>query len=95
MPEGLAELPSGVIILLVVTGISWMLSAIFWHYQRYYLLRLFRSNWWRRAKTRTQEIAFHEKLARRVARSVTWRVVSAATGIALIALGVIGLSMKH
>jgi hypothetical protein len=95
MLEGLAELPSGVYILLVVTGISWMLSAIFWHWQRYIVLRLFRSSWWRGVKSRTKEVAFHEKLARRVARSETWRVVSAAIGIALIALGVLGLSMQN
>jgi hypothetical protein len=95
MLERLAELPRGAYILVIFTGISWLLSAIFWRWQRYYQLRLFRSRSWRRAKKRTKQIALHEKIARRVARSQICRFISTAVAIALIALGVLGLSLKN
>jgi hypothetical protein len=95
MLDRLAELPRSVHILMICTGISWLLSAIFWRWQRYYLLKLFRSSSWRGAKTRTKEIALHEKVARRAARSQTFRIITAAVGIAVIALGILGLSLKN
>jgi hypothetical protein len=95
MLERLAELPRGLYTLTVCTGFSWLLSAILWRCQRYCLLQVFRSRSWRSAMKRTKEIAIHEKFARRVARSQICRVITAAVGIAVIALGILGLSMKN
>jgi hypothetical protein len=96
MLERLKAWPSVVYLLLIVMGTSWFLWALMvWPWQRYWALKLFRSNYWRRAKASKREMAYNEKIARAVARSQTWRVITAISGFAVIALGVLGLVMRR
>jgi hypothetical protein len=92
MPVGFLDLPRPIYTVQIAIGTSWFIwAAVAWTWQRYWVLRLFRSCWWRRAKAKQGEFRTNEKLARAIMRSERCRKITAASGLILVAMGILGL----